>query len=283
MASDRETGKLTAKTIRQRLGLSTAAIPVTQRLGAREIGMIREAGITRIEICGFPFPAHFNYRDARQVSEITTECRMQGISIVSAHGPGLQYDCPYENVRRAVVKEAAAFARVVEEMGASIFIDHFTTDDYSRETICEMLDLLAGSDIRLAIENGETLKEFADFVDSIGSERFGMCVDIGHARDADGINPFLKKERVREVMAICEHRLFHIHLHGFTDTDHYPPFDGNIQWGEIFSALQDIGYTGEFMFEVARVPFEETLKKIATFPEDFVERYGDQYPFIKSS
>ena len=102
--SDREIGKLTAKTIRRRFGLSTAAVPVNQRLGAREIGMIREAGITRIEICGFPFPAHFDYRDAVQVSEITTECRKQGVTIVSAHGPGLQYDCPYENVRRAVVK-----------------------------------------------------------------------------------------------------------------------------------------------------------------------------------
>ena len=183
-----KTGKLTAETIRRRLGLSTVAMLGNERFGARQIGMIREAGITRIEICGLHPPTHFDYRDIAQVSEITTECQKQGITIVSVHGPGLPYDCPYEEVRQAVVKEAVTFARVAEEMGATIFIDHFNTNDHSGRTVCDMLDRLDGSIIRLTVENGEDLKDFADFVDSIGSNRFGMGIDIGHTRDADGIN-----------------------------------------------------------------------------------------------
>ncbi len=268
--------KLTAELIQQRLGFSTLAMQPNERLGAREIGMIREAGISRIEICGFQPPTHYDYHDAAQVSEITTECHKQGIAIVAMHGPNLPYDCPYEEVRRTVVKEALASARVAEEMGASIFVAHFYINDRSVKTVSEMLDCLDGSSIKLAIENGADLKDFADYVDRIGSERFGMAVDIGHTGDPDGINPFVKTERAREAMAGCEHRLFHLHLHDFVDGDHYPPFDGNIQWGEIFSALQDIGYTGEFMFEAAaKVSLQDTLKKTSAFPKEFVLRYGD--------
>jgi len=77
-------------------------------------------------------------------------------------------------------------------------------------------------------------------------------------------------------MAGCGHRLFHVHLHDFADTgDHHPPFDGNIRWEEIFRALQDIGYEGEFMFEAApKISVEETLRKIAAFPQRFVNGYG---------
>ena len=90
---------------------------------------------------------------------------------------------------------------------------------------------------------------------------------------------FIKMERAREAIVSCELVLLDLHLHDFADTDHYPPFDGNIQWGEIFSALQDIGYTGEFMFEaVARISLADTLHKTAAFPGEFAARYGD--PFL---
>ena len=267
-------GKLTAEAIQQRLGFSTIAMPGDELFGARHIAMIREAGITRMEICGFQLPTHYDYHNNTQVSEITAECRKQGITIVAVHGPNLPYDCPYEEVRREVVKEAVASARAAEEMGASIFVGHFNTNNHSERTVGEMLDCLDGCSIKLTVENGDNLEDFADFVDHIGSDRFGMIVDIGHTRDADGINPFIKKERAREVMAGCKDRLFHLHLHDFIDADHYPPFDGNIQWGEIFSALQDIGYAGEFMFEaIARVSTEDTLKKTSAFPKEFTARY----------
>ena len=266
---------MTQEEIRRRLGISSVVRPAAERFGAGHIGMIREAGITRLEICGYHPPTHYDYHDAAQISEITAECRRQGIDIVSVHCPNLPYDCPYEEVRRTVVREAVASARVAEEMGASVYVVHFGTNDRSGRTVHEMLDHLDGCSIKLATENGTNLKEYADFVDMIGSDRLGMVVDIGHTRDEDGINPFVKQERARETLALCEHRLIHLHLHDFADTDHYPPFDGDIKWDEIFSALQAIGYAGELMFEpVARVSIADTLSKTAGFPSQFARRYG---------
>ena len=272
MSDDRLT--ITAEDIRARLGFSTIAMPGEVPIGAREIAMIREAGITRVEICGLHPQSHYDYDNRAQVQEIMAECARQGVSAVAVHGPGVPYNHAYEQVRRAAVKEAIASARVAVEMGASIFVAHFNIDDNSARTVNEMLDALDDTDLKLTVENGGDLRDFAAFVDRIGSDRFGMVVDIGHTRDEDGVNPFVKKMRAREAMAVCGKRLLHLHLHDFVDADHYPPFDGRVQWDEIFLALQDIGYCGEYMFEaIARVSLDDTLRKTAAFPDEFARRY----------
>ena len=265
----------TAEQIRQRLGYSTCAFPGDEPFGARHIAMIREAGIQRVEICGLHPPTHYDYHDAAQVAEIKAACQKQGVSIVAVHGPGVPYDSRYESVRVAALREGLASARVAQELGASIFVAHFNANERSERTVCEMLEDLEGGDIKLAVENGKDLTDFCGFVDRIGSDRFGMVVDIGHTRDPDGVNPFIKSGRAYEAMASGGHRLFHLHLHDFASSDHYPPFDGTIQWGEIFLALQDTAYAGEFMFEIAgRGSIDDTLQKTVAFPNEFVRRYG---------
>ncbi len=268
---------ITAEEVRQRLGFSTIAIPGDERLGAKHIAMIREAGISRIEICGLHPPTHYDYHDTAQLSEIGAECHKLGASIVAIHGPNLPYGSPYEEVRRAVVKEGVASARAAKEMGASVFVAHFGTTDCSARTVRDMIECLDGVDIMLAVENlpGIPLGDYLDFVDRIACDRFGMALDIGHLCEAEGGNSFVKLGRAREAMAPCEHRLFHLHLHDTVDSDHYPPFDGNVRWDEVFSALQEINYRGEFMFEAtARISLEDTLKKTAAFPKEFALRYG---------
>jgi len=251
-------------------------MPGDEPIGARHIAAIRAAGLTRVEICGLHAPTHYDYHNRGQVSEIIGECEKQGVAVVAVHGPGLPYDSPYEEVRKAVVKEALASARVAEEMGASTFVAHFNTSELSVKTVTEMLTELDGSPLTLTVENGNDLRDFAAFVDRVGSDRFGIVVDIGHTRDEDGINPFIKRERAREAVAVCGHRLLHLHLHDFVDGDHYPPFDGSVQWDELFAGLRDIGYSGEIMFEaIARASLDDTLRKTAAFPAEFVKRYGN--------
>ena len=263
-----------ANEIEARLGVSTICFPGDERFGARRIGQIRAAGLTRLEVCGLHPPSHYDYHDRAQVREITSECKKQGIEIVAVHGPGVPYQSDDEDERRAAVEEVVAAAQVAIEMGASVFVAHFGISDQSAKTVIETLDRLPGSDLKLTVENGGDLREFSAFVDRIGSDRFGMVVDIGHPEDEDGVNPFLKQGVARETMALCKHRLFHVHLHDVTDGDHRPAFDGNIQWDDLFAAFRDIAYTGEFMFESAYPDDEVVLAKTAAFPQAFVQRYG---------
>lgn len=275
----------TAQEIEERLGASTIAFPLSERIGAREIAQMRQAGITRIEIGALFAPSHFDYRDRDQVSEIVSECHNQGISIVSFHGPIIRgypkgpllgVESEDEEERKAAVAEAVFAARVAEEMGASIVVGHFGFSAQSEKTVTEMLHQFEGSQLRLANENGHDLADYVALVDRIGSDRFGMVVDVGHTRDPDGGNPFIIKERARKTMAQCGPRLIHLHLHDYIDMDHYAPFDGNLQWDEVFAAFRDIDYQGLFMFEGGdrdQQP-DHILSKTAEFPRTFVERYG---------
>ena len=288
----------TSQEIRERLGISTGAFKTLGPIGAKEIAAIREAGITRIEINGLdrsntPTPA-FDFHNPSQASEILTECQKQGVSIVSVHAaggptPGHGAGCPVydsqdEEERKAAVRQAVLYAKVAEELGASVLVGHFFgVAEQSEKTVTELLEQLHDSSLKLTVENGlGDLRDFMAFVDKIGSDSFGMVVDTGHTRDSDGVNPFTKKERAGQTMAQCGERLFHLHLNDFTNGNKIAPFDGNIHWGEVFAALKDIDYKGTFMFEVSPfrkqsingdIPPKEVLRKVAAFPKTFVERY----------
>jgi len=118
-------------------------------------------------------------------------------------------------------------------------------------------------------------------VDKIGSKRFGLTVDIGHIRDAEGVNPLIKQGRAGEVFAQGGRRVWHLHLHDTfnlkTRPDHRPPMhpDGIIEWGEVFAAIKAINYRGVFLFEDGRGEEpEQWIRQTAAFPKNFIARYG---------
>ena len=270
----------TAAEIDQRLGISMAVFQ-GERLGARHVAAIRQLGIERIELV--MAPKTFDFQDRRQVAEVLTECRKQGVSVGSVHG-NLQrkYNDPNEEKRRAAAAALLDEIRFSEQAGAAIVVAHFGTDDPARKTVTELLDQTNDLRIRLTVENmGGGLKPYADFVDRIGSDRFGMTVDIGHARDPDGVNPFVKPGRAVDVLAFGGHRVRHLHLHDTfnlpTKPDHRAPMhpDGIIRWDEVFAGLKAIDYRGAFLFEDGRGENpEEWTRLAAEFPKKFVARYG---------
>ena len=273
----------TAEEIAARLGASTVAFrapPYPRPIGAREIAAMREAGLTRIEVTGIRSPQGFDFNDRAQLAEVKAACRNEGVEVVSVHGPSRDYASEDEDERREAVQVAVNAARVADDLGAGVIVFHFGTDERAERSVIDVLEQTEGSTLRLAVENGKDLRDFADVVDRVGSDRFGMIVDIGHTRDADGVNPFTKPEAARRTMAQCGDRLIHLHLHDFRETDHLAPMDGDIEWAEIFEAFRDIDYQGQLMFESAwgdtarTLAPEYVLAKTAAFPQNFIERYG---------
>ena len=269
----------TSQEIEERLGCSTLVFPRDRLLQVDDIAKMREVGITGIEICGLGNPGHLDAHDRAHISQVMSECEKQGVTIPSVHSPGFAYTSEDEDERKNAVVEGVVVAKVGEEMGAGVMVCHFKTDEQSEKSVAEMLDQLQGHSIKLAIENGRDLADYTAFVDKFGSDQFGMVVDIGHTRDEDEVNPFLKEDRARETLAQCGNRLIHVHLHDWVGRDHFAPLDGDIQWAEVFAAFKDIDYQGVFMFEAAYPPGTRELSpdyvlgKTASFPQAFVERY----------
>lgn len=270
----------TAQEIAARLGISMAVYQ-KERLGARHVAAIRAAGINRIEL--IMMPPRFDLHNRAQVSEVLRECRRQKVTVVSVHG-NLQrkYNDPDEEKRRAAVAHLLEEVRFAEEAGAGILVAHFGTNEKSRKTVTELLEETKDLRIRLTVENMRgSLRPYAAFVDKIGSKRFGMTVDIGHIRDADGVNPLVKRGRASEVFAQGGRRVWHLHLHETfrlkTKPDHRPPMhhDGIIEWDEVFTALKAIDYRGVFLFEDGRGEEpEQWIRHAAAFPQNFIARYG---------
>ena len=260
--------------IAARIGASTVALPPEEKLGARHLALWEKTGIAKMEISGYGVPStHYDPNDRRQIKEIAAAAVDHGIEICSVHAPGderrFAAECDAE--RKTAVQEAIIAGEAALEFGASILVCHLGTTSGSAKSARELLNRFAGTDLRIVVENGERLREFADFVDRVGGDRFGMVVDIGHARDADGINPFIKDRAAFANILQCSHRLFHLHLHDFNDgQDHCPPLDGEIRWEEILAALQRIGYTGALMFEPSYI-HPHVLHKVASFAEKIME------------
>ena len=224
----------------------------------------------------------FDFEDRRQVAEVVGECAKQGVQIVSVHGSlELDYKSRDEGVRATVIAQTLDTIRFAEHIGASVFVAHFGWAESAHRTVTELLRRTAGFGVRLSVENmGGPVERYFAIVDEIASHRFGLTLDIGHARDGRGVNPFTSKRAARRTLDHCGARIIHLHLHEVFDIadrpDHRPPLhpDGIMQWGEILAGIRALGYTGALLFEDGRGENpDEWLAMTGAFPDGFVRRY----------
>lgn len=89
-------------------------------------------------------------------------------------------------------------------------------------------------------------EEFIRYVDTLDSEWFVACLDIGHATVVNQpAADFIRKLGGKRLQAL------HIHESDGNRDSHTLPFlHGVIDWNEVTAALREIGYAGDFNFEV---------------------------------
>ncbi len=98
-----------------------------------------------------------------------------------------------------------------------------------------------------------TPEEIIDYIESLNSDRFVACLDLGHMN----LTGEDTKDTVDGAVLKLGKYLEVLHVH---DTDafedlHVPPFMGNIDWFRVCKALKKIEYKGVFNFEVGGMYF----------------------------
>lgn len=90
-------------------------------------------------------------------------------------------------------------------------------------------------------------EEFCDYIDSIGSEWIVACLDIGHV--------VLVSEDIPRMIKMLGNRLeaLHIHDNDYKDDMHSFPFFHQIKFDQMTQALTEIGYKGDFTFEIGGI------------------------------
>ncbi len=99
-------------------------------------------------------------------------------------------------------------------------------------------------------------KEFAEYVDMIGSPYLKACLDIGHT--------CLTGESVANMIkTLGKDRLFGLHIHDVDaiHDNHTLPYTKKVNFAEMIDALAEIGYTGDITFEAESFfrPFPNAL------------------------
>lgn len=115
--------------------------------------------------------------------------------------------------------------------------------------------------------------------ESLNTEYKAFCMDTGHTNEVVHKGLMTAPEFIR----FFGNRIKVLHLHdngGFYD-QHLIPKAGNIDWPEVFKALDDIGYDGVYNFEL-EMPFgtdhlEIYVKFLGGYLRELVERKGRLY------
>jgi sugar phosphate isomerase/epimerase len=269
----------TTEEIRSRIAISTAVFQ-NVRLSEREIASIKASGIDQVEIS--IVRRSFDDRDAEQVRAVLEACRKQDVTVVSVHGP---FDLPYRDsspeAEDRVIEGSLESIRFAQEAGAGHYVGHFGIGEGARRVLSNLIEQTEGLGIVLTTENqtGQPLKPYDEFVEEMNEPRVSWTLDIGHARDGDQVNPFVKAGSERVLVSSCR-KIGHTHLHDSFDleekSDHRPPMHrkGLIRWGGVFQGFYEIDYDGRFVFEDGRGEDpEEWVRHAATFPKRFRDRY----------
>ena len=274
----------TVQEIRNRLSISTIVFRELKPISESSMEELVKNGIRKIEL--LETPDQYDMTSNRSMRHVSQICRNSGVEIDAYHAhkttlSGLET----EKKRRSIVDTCKRQIDTLLELGGTIWGCHTrSTDDGNvRKSYEELLRSVEGTDAIITVENFNTdegvfVHDRVSFLDEINHPQMGMILDIGHVLDENNENPMTYPGGPTYVVGLCSHLLRHVHLHGFTDTDHWPPMcegDG-IQWLELFRALKSSDYSGCFNFE----PFGEpthlgSVEATGVFPEKIVEIAGN--------
>lgn len=240
------------------------------------------------------FEAHFT--EIRRIAEDLE------LEISQTHGRCLAYvqdnDGYNESVKKLVEKDLKATAI----LGAPSCVQHFMNSTRWGKQPAEVMRK-AGVDmyrdfipfaekykVNIALETfgaarvqGARIRDFfadpTEFkyqFDAMNTSYKTMCVDTGHTHEAESFWVPPPEEYIRILGK--DVTLLHLHDNNSHWDDHLLPKMGNINWPAVFDALDDIGYTGVYNFELA-MRFGDMLEEFVAFAgkylRAFVDRHGD--------
>ncbi len=177
--------------------------------------------------------AHFNGVILPRTIRALEMSALMGARVCVVHG--LQY-IPYADNAEKLFEMNMDFYRTLlpyaEEYGVKIGIENLWQRDPLRK--CIVRSICASSE------------EHIRYVDTLNSPYAVACVDVGHSGLVVGGEP------AQAVIRALGTRVgaLHIHDNDYQTDSHVMPYTGKLNWKEIIAALAEIGYDGDFTFEV---------------------------------
>lgn len=184
-----------------------------------------------------------NYADRDFVWAMNYRCieatKILGAEWMVMHPWNLPHDPLYSRskAREANLAYLAPYIEAAKKAGIGIAVENMVDFGGRRRRYC-----------------GGDPEELIELVDTINDPSVGICIDTGHAH-VSGI-------KVGAFIRMAGDRLKATHIDdNKADGDtHLPPFMGGIDWADAMKALGEIGYAGDFSFELGSHRFPDATR-----------------------
>jgi sugar phosphate isomerase/epimerase len=248
------------------------------------VDALHRAGVRAVEL-GTP-PGHFDPISHETVRALRNRLRQLSIEPVAIHAPFgglLDLTDPNPHHRHAAIGAILSAATALREVGGRRIVVHVSDVPrqghnvrlrlaHAVEALSVLERALRQMSVMLIVETplphliGGHPDEFAAVIGSL-SPSVGVCLDVSHATLGHSWDQFLQA---------VGPRLAHVHAsdhHGHTD-DHLPPGSGSIDWPHVRRGLEQVGFDGWVVLELACPEdgltsyFEAALRQTSRLFED---------------
>ncbi len=240
-----------------------AALSVSPNVMTAEcFAELAKAGITEIELSSGALDPFYSVLDyPNKAGDISRLAKENGVNISSVHLPFAPFGTldPASldaDMRAFATKTQSELIKAAGDAGVGIAVIHPSGEPYRDEeratrlelacgVISALTDVASSAGVTLALENlprtclCRTYDEMQYFLERIPALR--VCFDTNHC---------LTQDNVDYIRAVGEKIVtLHVSDYDFIDEKHWIPGEGKNDWAGILAALEEVGYTGRFLYE----------------------------------
>ncbi len=216
----------------------------------------KENGIFAVEV-------NHTVQDIQTVKQTARQC---GVTLWSYHLPFLPFEqfdpaSPDPVIRENTFSLHKTCLRQAAELGCSVAVIHPSGEPIPKEQrslrmtaakhyLRELAGFAESLGITVAVENlprtclGNGVDEMKELL--CADKRLKMCLDTNHLLNGDIIQ--MVKTFMKDIITL------HVSDYDFQNEKHWLPYEGDIDWVDLVTALEEVGYSGPFLYEVAETP-----------------------------
>lgn len=168
---------------------------------------------------------------------------------------------PEEYTHQYAVALQAEYIKRAGELGAKIAVIHPSFEPIppeartewmttAKSSLVQLADIADAWGITIAVENlprtclGNCSADMKELLSA--DPRLRVCFDTNHLLDER--NPDFVRELGNKIITL------HVSDYDFRNERHWMPGEGKVDWVELVTALEDVGYNGPFLYEVGFSP-----------------------------
>ena len=259
-----------------RIGLSSCGKTISSELFAA----YREAGIADVEIS-----TPTAELDRLNFQTVCADAKANGVHVHSLHLPFVPFpvlDISSPTVAEATVEHHRSLIRRAGEAGIKLFIVHPSAEPIEEEdraariavakrSLAALAEAAAEVGGVIALENlprtclGRSSDEILEMISADG--RIRVCFDTNHLLSEDPVH-FIRAVGGKIVTT-------HVSDYDLKNERHWLPGEGVTDWGALYAALVEIGYTGPWLYELGFTSPKTVVRERDLCCHDFVRNANE--------